>query len=201
VIRVYLIRHGQTEWNSEGRHQGRTDSALSALGRSQVARLARALAPVPFEAVYTSPLARALDTARAIAAPHNLSVVTVDDLHEIELGTWEGLTEAEITARFGDVVARRRQDPEGVVPDGGESLFDVQARATRALREILLRHRDATIAVVAHGAVNKMVLLSALDAPVSAYWRIRQNNAGFSIVDFGGAHPYVRAMNETAHLA
>jgi phosphoserine phosphatase len=69
------------------------------------------------------------------------------------------------------------------------------------MQEILARHDDATIAVVAHGAVNKMVLLSALDAPLSSYWRIRQDNAGINIVDVYGIHRVVRVMNETAHLA
>ncbi len=200
MIRVYLVRHGQTVWNAENRHQGRTDSALSPLGKAQAARLARAIAAVPLAAVYSSPLSRAFDTAQAIADPHRLSVVKVDDLREIGLGIWEGLTEAEITQRFGDVVARRRLDPERVVPDGGESLSQVQARVMRAMQEILGRHRDGTIAVVAHGAVNKMVLLAALGAPVSSYWRLRQDNAAINIVDFRGPHPYVRVVNETAHL-
>ncbi len=201
MIRVYLVRHGQTLWNAEGRYQGRMNIELSPLGRSQAARLAGVLAPVPLAAIYSSPLIRARDTALAIAAPHRLPVVLVADLHEIELGVWEGLTEGEITQRFGDVVARRRRDPEHVVPLEGESLYEVQARALRAVEEILARHDDATIAVVAHGAVNKMVLLSALDAPLSSYWRIRQDNAGISIVDVYGMHRVVRVMNETAHLA
>jgi alpha-ribazole phosphatase len=200
MIRVYLVRHGQTLWNAEGRYQGRIDSALSPLGRSQAARLARALAAAPFAAVYSSPLVRAWDTALVIAASHRLSVVPVEELREIALGAWEGLTEEEITRRFGDVVARRRRDPERVVPEGGESLAQVQARAMRAMEGILARHDDGTIAVVAHGAVNKMILLSALNAPLSSYWRIRQDNAGISIVDVIGAHKAVRVMNETAHL-
>jgi broad specificity phosphatase PhoE len=200
VIRVYLVRHGQTLWNAEGRYQGRIDSALSPLGRSQAVRLARALAAAPFAAVYSSPLVRAWDTALVIAASHRLSVVPVEELREIALGAWEGLTEEEITRRFGDVVARRRRDPERVVPEGGESLAQVQARAMRAMERILARHDDGTIAVVAHGAVNKMILLSALNAPLSSYWRIRQDNAGISIVDVIGAHKAVRVMNETAHL-
>jgi len=201
VSRVYLVRHGQSLWNAERRYQGRMNSALSPLGRSQAARLARALAGVPLAAIYSSPLIRAWDTALVIAAPHRLSVAPVADLHEIDLGVWEGLTEGEITQRFGDVVARRRRDPEHVVPPEGESLHKVQARALRAMQEILARHDDATIAVVAHGAVNKMVLLSALDAPLSSYWRIRQDNAGINIVDVYGIHKVVRVMNETAHLA
>jgi broad specificity phosphatase PhoE len=200
VIRVYLVRHGQTLWNAEGRYQGKMDSALSPLGRSQATCLARALAGAPFAAVYSSPLVRTWDTALVIAASHRLPVVPVEELHEIFLGAWEGLTEGDITRRFGDVIARRRRDPERVVPEGGESLAQVQARATRAIEGILAWHDDGTIAVVAHGAVNKMILLSALDAPLSAYWRIRQDNAGINILDFSGVHTVVRAMNETAHL-
>jgi phosphoserine phosphatase len=201
VSRVYLVRHGQTVWNAESRHQGYMDSALSPLGKAQAARLSRALAAVPLAAVYSSPLSWARDTALAVAAPHGLAVVTIDDLREIGLGAWEGLTEVEITQRFGDVVARRRRDPERVIPSGGESLSQVQARALRAMQAILGRHRDVTVAVVAHGAVNKMVLLSVLGAPVRSYWRLRQDNAGINIVDFRGSHPSVRVVNDTSHLA
>src|SRR5712691_3796041 len=104
VTRVYLIRHGQSVWNAEGRFQGQADSVLSDLGRTQAARLSDALADVPLEAVYSSPLSRARLMAEAIAAPHRLSVVPVDDLREIGLGVWEGLTEAEIVGRFGPVI-------------------------------------------------------------------------------------------------
>ncbi len=201
MTRVYLLRHGQSVWNSEGRAQGQMESELSLLGRSQAARLARVLAGVRLRAVYSSPLTRAFETALAVAAPHGLSVVTDGDLREIGLGAWEGLTSAQITGRFGDMIARRRQDPEGVVPPGGESLSQVQVRVMGALQTILGWHPDATIAVVAHGAVNKMVLLSALGAPLDSYWRLRQDNGAINIVEFDGGRPCVRVVNETAHLA
>ncbi len=200
-MRVYLLRHGQTVWNSEGRAQGQMDSELSLLGRAHAARLARVLAGVPLRAVYSSPLIRAFDTAQAVAAPHGLSVVTDGDLREIGLGAWEGLTSAQITDRFGDMIARRRRDPLGVVSPGGESLFQVQGRVMGALRTILGWHHAATIAVVAHGAVNKIVLLSALGAPLDSFWRLRQDNGAINIVELDGGRSYVRVVNETVHLA
>jgi len=201
VIRVYLIRHGQTVSNSEGRYQGQTDSTLTPLGHAQADQLSRALASVPLRAVYSSVLSRAWHTALAIAAPHDLAVSPVGDLREIGLGVWEGLTEVEVAQRFGDMVARRRRDPEGVVPPGGESLSQVRSRVLRVMREILDRHEGETVAIVAHGAVNKMVLLDAINAPLSSYWRIRQDNAAINIVEFGGSQPRVRLLNGTAHLA
>jgi phosphoserine phosphatase len=201
VTRIYLLRHGQTMWNSEGRAQGQMESELSPLGRAQAARLARVLATLPLRAVYSSPLLRAFDTAQAVAIPHALPVVPDRDLREIGLGAWEGLTSAQINERFGDMIARRRRDPLGVVPPGGESLPQVQTRVMAALQTILGSHADATIAIVAHGAVNRIVLLTVLGAPLTSYWRLRQDNGAINIVEFNSGRSSVRAVNETAHLA
>lgn len=201
MIRVYLLRHGQSVWNSEGRAQGQLESDLTPLGRAQAARLAHTLGAVPLRAVYSSPLQRAFDTALAVAGPHGLSVVTEPDFREIGLGAWEGLTSAQITERFGDMIARRRRDPVGVVPPGGETLPGVQARVMGTLQTILGRHPDATIAIVAHGAVNRVVLLSVLAAPMESYWRLRQDNGAINVVEFDRNRSWVRAVNETAHLA
>ena len=201
MTRIYLLRHGQTVWNSEGRAQGQMESELSALGRAQAARLAHVLAALPLGAVYSSPLLRAFDTAQAVAAPHELSVMTDRDFREIGLGAWEGLTSAQINERFGDMIARRRRDPLGVVPPGGESLPHVQARVMGALQTILASHADAMIAIVAHGAVNRVALLTVLGAPLTSYWRLRQDNGAINIVEFNAGRSSVRAVNETAHLA
>jgi broad specificity phosphatase PhoE len=199
--RIYLIRHGQTVWNAEGRFQGQTDSVLSDLGHRQAARLAGVLARVPLSAIYSSPLSRARRTAEVIANPHGLPVVEVADLREIGMGVWEGLTAAEITQRFGPVLEPRRRNPEWVAPQGGETLTDVRARSMRAMLAIAARHAGTTVAVVAHGAVIKTVILTALDAPLTSYWRIRQENAAMNILDLGGDQPRVRVINETVHLS
>jgi broad specificity phosphatase PhoE len=150
--------------------------------------------------VYSSPLSRARDTAEAIAAPHGLHVVTVDHLREAGLGVWEGLTLGEVEARFGSVIESRRRDPLNVVPDGGETLPDLAARGMRVVKEIVARHADLTVAAVAHGALNRVIVLSALGAPLSSYWRVRQDNAAVNILEFRDGRARVSLMNETAHL-
>ena len=198
--RLYLIRHGETDWNAEGRYQGQIDTTLSDRGRAQTACLAEALAQVPFRAVYSSPLSRSRDTARAIAARHGLPVVALDGLREVGMGEWEGLTEQEITARFGAVLTARRQDPERVTPGGGESLGELQARGLEAIREIVARHPGETVAVVAHGGLNKTILLGLLDAPLIRYWTIRQDNGAINVLEFDERGVRVQLLNETAHL-
>ncbi len=197
---MYLIRHGQTDWNAEGRYQGQTDSQLSTLGRAQADQLARALVSHPLAAVYSSPLSRALHTAQAIAAPHGLPVRTVDLLREIGLGVWERLTELEITEKFGRVLEARRLDPLGVIPHGGETLAAVQARGMRAVSEIIARHPGEAVAAVAHGAVNKMIILAALDAPHGSVFSIRQDNGAINVLEFAGGRARVMSLNETSHL-
>ena len=200
VTRVYLIRHGQTDWNAEGRYQGQIDSVLSPLGREQAARLAVALAAIPFRAIYSSPLSRARDTAAGIAAAHGLPVHPLDRLREVGMGEWEGLTSEEITARFGDILRARRRDPEGITPGGGETLAALRVRGIEAVGEMVARHPGETIAAVAHGGLNKTILLAVLDAPLSRYWAIRQDNGAINVLEFDARGARVALLNETAHL-
>jgi broad specificity phosphatase PhoE len=150
--------------------------------------------------VYSSPLSRALDTASAIAAPHGLLVITVDALKEINLGNWEGLTIGEVATRHPDLLAARRRDPLHVAPEGGETIADVHARVLPAVREIAAAHRGESVAVVAHGAVNKAILLSVLGSPLESYGRMALDNAAINVLEWRAGAPRVAAFNEIGHL-
>jgi broad specificity phosphatase PhoE len=124
----------------------------------------------------------------------------MDRLREVGLGIWEGLTMAEIEARFGAVIQARRRDPVGVTPEDGESLPALADRGMEAMREIVARHPGDTVAMVAHGALNRVILLSVLGAPLSSYWRIRQDNAAINIVELARDRARVLLVNGTSHL-
>lgn len=199
--RIYLLRHGETTWNAERRYQGSLDSPLSATGWQQALRLREALRSAPLVAVYSSPLRRALDTARVIAEPHSLPVTPHEGLHEIRVGEWEGLTVAEIESRYVDALQQWHTTPHLARIPGGETIEEMRNRAAAALVEIRRRHESGRVAVVAHGGVNKAILLTLLGAPLSAYWRIRQHNGCINVLEYDGDRTRLLVMNETAHLA
>lgn len=209
---VYLIRHAETTWNAEGRLQGTLNAPLSARGRLQVERIVEAMRPVALAAVYSSPLERALDTARPLAEAHDLRVRPVEGLREMNQGEWEGRlfeeAAAEASARGRDDQGARlavvRDSPAQSRLPGCESMEDVQRRAVAALADIAAGHPGETVAVVAHGGVNKCVLLAALGAPLGSHWRIRQQNGCVNVIEAGPAgfprDARVITMNDNWHL-
>jgi len=188
---IYLIRHAETTWNAEGRLQGTLDAPLSERGQEQVRRLVEALRAVPLAAVYSSPLGRACATAAPIAAAHGVPLCTVSGLREMDQGEWEG--------RLRPIQARVDSPAESSIP-GSESIVDVQARAVAAMHLLAEQHPGETIAVVAHGGVNKTLLLSCLGAPLGHHARIAQGGACINIIELGGPLPRVTALNSTVHL-
>ena len=198
--RIYLLRHGETTWNVERRYQGTLDSPLSETGRQQTSRTSDALRSAPLRAVYSSPLRRALETAAVIASPHGLPVRTHDGLSEIRVGEWEGLTVAEIETRYGESVRQWYDTPHLARIPGGETIEEMRERAAAAVDEIRRRHEGETVAAVAHGGVNKTILLTVLGAPLSSYWRIRQHNACVNVLEYQGDRAVMLIMNETSHL-
>jgi len=183
TLRLYLIRHGVTDWNTLGRMQGRSDIPLSPLGERQAEAVAAYLASVSFEAVFTSDLARAVETGRRIAERHGIGIRALPDLRETMLGDWEGLTEAEIVARGeGERLAQYRRNPAAVRPPGSESVASI-------------------VAVVGHGGSLRVLFCEALGAPARCMFAFRLDNASVSVLDFGPIRSSILATNITYHLA
>lgn len=146
---ILLARHGETDWNRDNRFQGHADPPLNDTGRAQAAELAKSLVGEQLAAVYSSPLRRALETATAIAAPHGLEPVTLAALREVDVGSWQGLTRAEIEQRFPEQYARWLRHEQGW--EDGETYEAMGERVVRALLELAVAHRGQRILTVTHG--------------------------------------------------
>jgi probable phosphoglycerate mutase len=155
VTTILLARHGETDWNSEGRFQGWADPPLNDAGRAQARRLAEQLRDTPFDAVYSSDLRRAHETAQIVAAPHDVPVVTDPGLREIDVGSWSGLTRAEIEERF-----------PGAEHHDGESRADHLARVLATVERIARAHLGERILIVSHGGSLRALRRHAIGEPV-----------------------------------
>lgn len=176
-MRILLARHGETPWNAEGRYQGQEDIALSPVGEAQAVSLGRRLESVRIDRAVSSPLSRARRTAELALGAERASTLQIDPgLQEINHGSWEGLLASEIHARDPEGLRAWREAPDSVrMPDGGESLQDVFDRAWPAL----VRASEGlgvgdTLLVVAHDAVNRVILCRVLGIPFSRLWTFRQ---------------------------
>ncbi|HEY4582675.1 MAG TPA: histidine phosphatase family protein [Lysobacter sp.] len=174
-MKIILARHGETPWNAEGRYQGQEDIALSPVGEAQAAALALRLADVPISRAVASPLSRARRTAEIALGERAPMLGTDPGLMEIAHGEWEGLLASEIRTRDAERLAAWRDSPHDVLMPGGESLQHVLDRAWPALARACegLGDHD-TLLVVAHDAVNRVLLCRALGLPLAHLWRFRQ---------------------------
>lgn len=150
MTRLVLVRHGETDWNVEGRYQGQADPPLNERGKAQARQVAEALRPIGIDVIYSSPLRRAWQTAEIIAQTLGVPLFAEPRLMEIHQGDWQGRLRAEIAAKYPELFQRWLTDPWHVTPPGGESLQQVQARVYAAVDEILARHRGQTVALVTH---------------------------------------------------
>jgi broad specificity phosphatase PhoE len=149
VTTILLARHGETDWNRAGRFQGHADPPLNRRGRSQAVELSVALKADELVAVYSSPLRRALETAEVVAASHSLEPVPVDGLREVDVGSWSGLTRAEVEERFPDQFARWLDYGQGW--EDGETYEEMGRRAVAALLELATAHDGERVLAVTHG--------------------------------------------------
>ena len=194
---ISFVRHGETSHNREGRFQGRADVELSARGLEQVARLATRLSTWDIAAVYSSPLARARQTAMAVAAVAGCEVEADDRLIELDYGDWDG-------RRLGDIGASEwaawRADPE-FAPPGGESLVAVTARVESFCRDRLV-NGDANVIAVSHVSPIKSAVCWALGVDERATWQMQ---LGLATITEVGARPngsgYLSSFNDAAHLS
>jgi probable phosphoglycerate mutase len=201
ATRVLLIRHGATTLSAEDRFAGSTDVELSDTGRDQARRLGERLASETLGAVYASPLARTRETAGFVAAPHGLEPILRAELREIDHGHWEGLTRAEVEARFATEYQAWEHDPFTYAPPRGESGVAVLARALPVLREIVESSPARTVAVISHKATIRLLLSSLLGFDARGYRdRLDQAPACLNVVDFKDpVHARLMLFNDTSH--
>ena len=180
ATRIILIRHGETDWNTETRIQGHTDIPLNRRGRWQAQRLGLALADEGLQAVYTSDLMRAHATAQAVAQAAGLKLQVSTSLRERAFGTFEGRTFADIEAQWPEQAQRWRQRDPTFGPPGGESLQDFYERSVAAVHALAERHEGQAVAMVAHGGVLDCLYRAATGQSLSAPRTWAMANAGIN---------------------
>ena len=197
-----LLRHGETPLSAERRFAGRGDYPLTETGRLQAAAAARRLAARGgIDAIVSSPLRRALDTAAAVSSAAGLPVHVDDDLTETDFGQWEGLSFAEASARWPAELQEWLASADAA-PPGGESFSAVGSRVQAALTRLLDLYPHRTVVVVSHVTPIKTLACRALLAPPAALFRVQLDVASLCEVDwFADGPALVRSLNDTAHLA
>lgn len=197
-LRLLLIRHGEVLANREMRYVGARDEPLADSGIAQADRLATALTLLPVRAVYSSPLSRARETGRRIAAARAVDLRIEPRLREQSFGEWEGLTRGEVLERDRERLLRWEADL-GTSPPGGEPLTEVQARMLDLVQELARDHRGEHVALVSHVGPIKALLCAALGAPLATARHLFLDPATLSVVDWG-ERPVVRLFNGHGHL-
>jgi broad specificity phosphatase PhoE len=197
---VLLVRHGQTKSNITGYFMGWSNEDISDLGYAQVRSLSSRLAEFPIATIYTSPLKRAMNTARILAEPHKLELNVLDDLTEIGLGDWQGLHRDEISQKWPEIWRQSRIDPSVVTFPNGENFQQLTERAVRAFNRIVADNTNRHTLAVTHDAVIRVLVAHVLGTSNSIYRHMEIFNASLSVIRVEDDRMRLVTLNDTAHL-
>jgi len=200
ITRFIITRHGETQWNVEGRAMGHLDSPLTALGVGQAECLAARASAGRFSALYSSDLGRASHTARIIAAACSIEVLFDARLRERNMGVFQGLTREEMEARFPDERSAYRRTGSSYVIPAGESADQCLMRAMECLEELAARHQGETVFVVTHGGILMALFEGVLGLPFGSAGRYRRANASWNVLTRGPEGWVVETWGDVSHL-
>jgi alpha-ribazole phosphatase len=170
MTELILIRHGQTDWNLQGRYQGQSDVPLNDKGREQARQLVAKLQHIEIDAIYSSDLVRARQTAQILAEAIDAPLVLDPRLREIHQGLWEGMLFQNIQQEYSRAFERRKSDPLQVAPPEGETVGQLRHRVLSALKDILEAHPNGRVAIVAHGLSLALILVELNGIPIQQVW-------------------------------
>lgn len=197
--KILLVRHGRTDWNDAHRFQGRSDIPLNATGLEQAEKLAERLASWPFDAVYTSPLARARQTAAALGARQGKSPVVLEDLVEVNFGAWEGAYLRHLREKNQEHLWRWLKDPFFHMPEGAETWDEIRVRAERAVKTVFDSEHEHVV-LVSHGGVMRALFAVLLGLDPHSVWKIKTSNCAFSGVEVRELETSLAFSNDDLHL-
>ncbi len=199
MTEIIIARHGETVWNVEEVFRGRTDIELNETGLQQAQLLGEYLSHEKIEAVYASPLKRALQTAEAVAHQHNLKVSITPALIDFSFGIWQGLSLQKVKENYPVLFNEWADHPERVKIPGGETLQEVRERTLPLIDDVVSRH-SGTVVLVSHRAVNKVLMCALLGLDNSHFWNIKQDTCGISIFSYENARFVLTRHNDTSFL-
>ncbi len=201
LTRITAIRHGETAWNVDTRIQGQLDISLNARGQWQAEQAAIALQDEPIDAIISSDLARAFETALAVARPHGLHVQVDRGLREREFGIFQGKTFAEIEAQMPEQALLWRKRVPDFAPEGGESLLVFRERVQQCLQALVAQHMGQHIVIASHGGVMDILYREATGLELQAPRTWQLGNASINRVLFNGEHFSLVGWSDTSHLS
>lgn len=199
MTRIYLVRHGETEWNARGKYLGLTDLPLTLTGQFQARALSKFLADKEVEAAYSSELQRTRETLEIATAGIKIKKTALKDLNEIDFGRWEGMTYEEIESEYGDLISNWLNDITRFDIPGGERWNDFKSRVTQAFNGIIEENPGREVLVVAHGGVIKAFIGSTMGMDPISFWRLRQDKGALNILEFHGGQATITLMNDTCY--
>ena len=197
---IILIRHGETDWNKEKIFRGRIDVKLNENGKTQSKHLAKVLSNFKIDAIYSSPLSRALETAKSIRHLCENGIIPNEGFIDINYGDWQGLSHKQVIETYPKIYEDWIKNPEKVNFPNGETLKDVKNRSFAALNEIAQQHEDGVIVIVAHRVVCKVILCAMLGIDVSHFWHLKQDTCCINIIEKKNNRFIIDKMNDTCHL-
>ncbi len=199
MTEIILVRHGETEWNVKEVFRGRIDIELNETGVKQAELLAEYLSDLKIDAVYSSPLKRALKTAEMITKHHKLDVEIAPGLIDFDYGKWQGLSHEEVKGRYKELYAQWTKNPHQITMPAGESLNNVSKRATAIVNEVIARYRG-TVVLVSHRVVNKVLICALSGLDNSHFWNIRQDTCGITSFTYENNRFILAKHNDTSFL-
>lgn len=199
VTTLYLVRHGKTVGSDIKTYKGSIDIPMSEAGIEQIKNTAGFISNYDkasrLSAVYCSPLSRAVKSAEIIAEAYGLTPLISPDLMERHFGIWEGMSYTEIKEKYPEEFEAWANNPLIYSPTNGESTLEVRDRIIPALENIISRHNGESIAIVAHGGVNRIILCHILGVPLENIFRVEQNFGSVSVIEFWDKYPVVKLLN------
>ncbi|WP_279020959.1 histidine phosphatase family protein [Intestinibacter bartlettii] len=197
---IYIVRHGQTEWNLLGKTQGHGNSDLTPKGIEQAELLADSMTKYPIDYIYSSDLGRAYQTAEIIGNKLNIEVEKTEALREMNFGTWEGRIIKDIIEEDPELYKMWRNEPHLAKIPQGETLSQIKKRTDAFIKEINEKYDGKHIVLVTHSLCARIMLLSFLDSDVKNIYRINQANTALNIIELRDYGPVVMKMNDTTHI-
>ena len=200
MTRIYLVRHGTTDWNKEEIFRGRAECRLNETGKAEGKALAAYFEDVPIEGIYSSPLSRALETARPTAESKGREVIPDPAFTDLDFGTWQGLPLKEAQERYPDLYRLWREQPGAVSFPQGENLAQVRNRTWEGLNRLAEENPKRTILIVTHRVVAKVLICAALRLDDSHFWQVKQDSTAINCLEYSRGIFNIALINDTCHL-